>query len=232
MPYTQTTRAQLRTEIRNRLGPTAFWRDDELNRLINEALHVWGLLTGFWRVRDTIPTTADTVFYSVPSTILSLLRIEYNGQAVSKSSLFDLDYGRINWEAERLSDGESVPVKVEGWAPVGLTLFAIWPGDDVGSNNLTFDGMKKTPLPTADGDFIDLGDEELDFIEVYVQHVATFKESGAEFEASQTSFQQFLKGAASRNAILNASAKFRKWMGIHDEEQERPIRGRESIGAR
>ena len=83
-----------------------------------------------------------------------------------------------------------------------------------------------------DGSFIDLGDEELDFIEVYVQHVATFKESGAEFEASQTSFQQFLKGAASRNAILNASAKFRKWMGIHDEEQERPIRGRESIGAR
>lgn len=232
MAFTQVTRATLRADIKLKLGPTDFWRDDELNRLINESLHVWNLLTGYWRLRDTVTTVAGDHFYSVPSTILSLLRVEFNQKPVGKTSIFALDYGQPNWEAEITTDGGNVPSKVDQWAPVGLTLFAIWPGDAAGVNALTVDGIKPAPVLANDADFIDIGEEELNHFEDYVQHIAVLKSAGEEFEATMKIFEDFLKGAGERNALLLGSAKFRKWMGLDKGREQQPMRAEVKLGAR
>ena len=241
MPYQQITRAQFRSLIQDRLGNTVFWRVDELNRSIQESLRVWNSLTGFWRRRALITgagtafptgTVADLVFYDLPNTLTSKMRLLFNNKPMDPTSLHDLDTGRPEWEGEVTTDGGSVPTEPSLWAPVGLTTVAIWPADAAGGNSLVAEGISSTPILTADGDFVDIGREELDHLIDYIVHISSFKEGGGEFDSTQALLVNFLKGAAERNSMLMASSKFREWMGIHHEEESRPHRVGERVGAR
>ena len=236
MPYQQINRAALRAQAYDRLGRTGqnFWRDDELNRLINEALRMWNCLTGYWRVRDvSVVTVANQVWYPLPSTITSQMRVEWQAKPLGYSALADLDNGRPAWEGETTADGGDVPSEVAVWAPAGLNLIAIWPADAAGNAQLVLDGIAATPVLTLDADFIDIGSEELSAILDYIEHAAVFKEGGAEFTSTGTLLESFLKAAAERNSLLMASAPFRRWLGIHQDEARVPRRtAEERIGAR
>lgn len=236
MAYQQFTRASLRALVYSRLGQSAneFWRDNEVNRLIQEALRVFNSLTGFWRDRVSLGNTqAGVVWYALPSTLTSQMRMEWDSKVLAPASLWDLDYGRPGWEGETTTSGGGVPDEPQMWAPAGLKLIALWPADAAGGNSLVADGITRTPLLTSDADFVDIGQEELNGLLDYIQHVAVFKEGGAEFTAMQALFTNFLKCAATRNAMLMQSAKFRKWLGLDRDEALRPKR-RESmrVGAR
>src|SRR5690349_2978660 len=104
MAYLTVTRAQFRALVRNQLGsgglPTSFWRDDELNGLIQEALRFYNLLVAFWKVRATLSTTAGTVWYSTPGVITSNMRVSFNGFPMSPASVWEMDFGRSGWESE------------------------------------------------------------------------------------------------------------------------------------
>lgn len=235
MAYTQVTLATIRGYLQARLGTagTVFWRDAELNAIINETLRTFNALTGFWKgtvdICSGAGTTADHVWYTVPGTLTSSCRILFNGVPLMPTSVQDLDYGQPNWESERTDDGGNVPTTVKMWAPAGLNLIAIWPADGAGGNSLYADGIVKTPVLSADTDYIDIGREELNQLLDEMQHIATFKEGGAEFQASIQLHQDFLKGAANRNSLLMGSAPFRRWMGI---EKSSEARDRERLGAR
>lgn len=215
--YQQVTIAQLRTYFYQQVdGNTAFFRTDEVDRYLREAFRVFNVLTGFWRGRiDLGMTIAGQVWYQVPAGLSYILRVEVQGRPLGSSSLNDLDYGQPAWESDQCPAG----VLPQVFAPAGFNLFALWPAPYDNSTTLFVEGVVPAPDPVT-VPFVNLGQDELETILDYAEHLAQFKEGGQEFEASQLSFQDFLKEAGKRNAVLMESSKFRKWMGISDRTRK------------
>lgn len=216
MPYNQTTRAQLRTLLENQLDSLAlaFWRVDEKNRLIQDGLRFWNLLTGYWKARAITNTTANTVWYALPGALTSSLRVSWRDFPLSPTSFHDLDLGRPQWESETTTTGGDVPTRPMCWVIGGINLIGIWPADAVGGNSLVIDGIANTPILAADNDPVDLAPDELNSLLNYLQHIASFKEGGKEWQATDDEFQAFLAAAGQCSAILRASATYRKWLGL------------------
>src|ERR1700722_13190039 len=172
-------------------------------------------------------TLAGQTWYSTPTGLTYIYRVEINEVPLGSSSIWDLDYGQPSWECDQCTSGNLPTV----FAPMGATLFALWPSSFAGGESLIVDGVVPAPDPTT-GTYVNLGQDELTAILDYSEHIAQFKEGGQEFEASQLLQQKFLKYCASRNGMLMQSAKFRGWMGLTDESK-RPIRvSNERVGAR
>lgn len=237
MAYTQVNRLQFRALVRNQLGSgglaSSFWRDDELNRIIQESLRFYNLLTGYWKTRAVVSTTAATVWYNIPGTITSSMRVSFNGFPMRSASMYSMDFGRSGWESESTTSGGDVPTRPKYFVIGALNKLAIWPADAAGNNSLVLDGIVVTPILTNDASFLDVGQEDMNALLDLCQHIAAFKEGGAEFKASMASFQQFLKGAGERNAILRRCATYKKWLGIDIGRRKRPLKiESEAVGAR
>jgi hypothetical protein len=90
---------------------------------------------------------------------------------------------------------------------------------------VTLDVLRPAPIPAVDGDFVQLGQEELNALLDYAQHIATFKEGGVEFEATKRNKDNFLTLAGNQNDKLNALEFYREWMEPQsDKEEERTPR--------
>jgi hypothetical protein len=233
--YQQLTRAQFRAQLLDRLGGAGqtFWRTDELNGIIQEALRVWNSLTGFWRTRQLITTVADQTWYVVAGSITSSLRVMFNDHPLLPSALYDLDTSQQYWESETTAT-RNVPDEPAVYGIGALNLISIWPADHAGGNRLVVDGIAQTPILTSDSSYVDIGEEELSLLLDYCEHIALFKEGGAEFmntipgkdQATEASpFGRFLAGAAARNAMLARSEWYRKWLGGDASNQgKNPVR--------
>lgn len=225
MSYQQITRAQLRTRVIERLGalgPT-FYRSDELNRYIQEGLRMWNLLTGYWKTRALLTTpVSPSPWFMLPGTITSNMRVAFNQSPLSPTSIHAMDMGRGAWESETTATGGDVPTTPAVWAVGSVNMIAIWPTDAVGGNSLELDGIASTPILSTDASFVDIGQDELNQLLDFIEHIALFKEGGQEFQQSQALFQSFLRGASTRNALMMASAKFRTWMGLDQDFPRRP----------
>lgn len=237
MAYNTITRSQLRTQVVAQLGAagSTFWRTTELNFLIQESLRFWNLATGFWRTTATLTTSANTVWYALPNAITSQMRVNFQSQAMTPVSVYDMDYGRAAWENETTTSGGDVPTRPMHYIIGALNLLAIWPADAAGNNQLLVDGLASTPILVNDSDFVDIGQDELTSLLRYIQHVASFKEGGGEFKATQPLFQQFLAQAATRSGILKTSAIYRKFMGFDKGKASKRFRqpqAEEQVGAR
>ena len=201
-----------------------FWSTTEANSAINEALRVWNLLTGMWKRRILIATTANTVFYSLPSTLVYDVRTEFNQVPLEQSSIFDLNNGRGNWRGETTATGGAVPTRPTLWAPVGLMRLAIWPAHAAGGGTLTVDGVRQTPVLVVDADFVDLGQCELTTLIGYALHILAFKLSGPLFQSTLPLYRRFIVAAADQNARLRSSTWYRKVMGLDLNRQQHPVR--------
>ena len=237
--YSQFTLPQLLTLFYEQIdGNQNFWRQDEATRILQEALRVFNCLTGFWRTRvdmglggpDTPGTVAGQVYYNTPAGLSYILRVEVNEVPLASTNLYDLDYGQPTWESEVCTSTTSP----QAWAPVGFNQFAIWPASFAGAESLVVEGVQPAPVlaSLAPTDFVNLGQDELETILDYAQHIAQFKEGGQEFEASQIYLKEFLQEAGERNGVLKQSSKFRNWMGLTDRKR-RPMRTPDAtVGAR
>jgi hypothetical protein len=67
MPYSHTTYGQLQTQLAGRLGDASniFWTTTEIKLHLRESLRTFGLCTGFWRERATLPSSSGTAFYNL-----------------------------------------------------------------------------------------------------------------------------------------------------------------------
>lgn len=67
--YTHTTLGAAKSALSQRLGDTGevHWVDTELRLLVYEALHQFGLLSGYWRARGEIPLSAGVALYDLSS---------------------------------------------------------------------------------------------------------------------------------------------------------------------
>ena len=86
---------------------------------------------------------------------------------------------------------------------------------------ITLDLVRNIPVPVVDGDFLQIGNEKVNTILNYAQHVASLKMGGAEFQATMPYYQDFLKAAVLDNNRLNASAFLRKLLDQPAQNQER-----------
>jgi hypothetical protein len=214
---------QMQSRLSDRLQRSPFWTTAELTAYLNEALRVWSALTGYWKKRVLLTTIRTLPYYNLAGYLTFGMHVEFNGTPLIQSSCINWDKGYPYWEGQPSATG---PIE---WAPIGISLFAIRPPDLVGSNSLIVDGVASAPVlgtvadPTKD--FIDIGDEELDALLKECQYLAAFKEGGQEFESALPLHQAFLKAAAVKNEKLNASAVFRRAMGIDNEQAgQRPRR--------
>lgn len=228
MAYTAVTLATLQSQLGDRWEDVPFWTDEEARLALNEALRVWNLLTGQWKRRVTQTTTANTVWYTLPSMIIANARVEFNGRPLEQTSLTELDNGRPNWENEKTNSGGSVPTRPALWAPAGLTLMAIWPADAAGSNSLVIDGVRATPTLARTDDYIDIGQEELNAILGYALHAVSLKAGGSIFRATLPHYKTFITAAADKNDRLRASNMYRWAMGLDVNRVQRPERAREA----
>lgn len=224
MGYQATTLATLRTRLQERWENVPFWSATEARNALNEALRKWNLYVGQWKATKIVVTVANQVWYNLgPSTIVYPLRGEWQSFPLQVCSVEDMDYFRANWEAETSASGGDVPARPQQIIPAGLTLFALWPADAVGGSNMVLDGVHATPVLSADGDFVDLGEEEMHAILGEALVIAAFKEGGQRWAAVQHFHQDFLLAALSKNSRLKTSFLFRKLAGLDTARSARPM---------
>lgn len=222
MSYTAYTLAQLQTLMAQRWESTPFWTAEEARIAINEALSMWNLLTGYWHKTITIQTAANTVDYALPSTLLYRTRIKWNTYPLHPAGAVGMDYAQPRWPVETTTTGGSVPTRPIMWAPISLWLIHIWPADAVAHNVLTVEGVAATPVLSAAGDFLDLGDELLGHLLGMALHIASFKRGNPWFAATKPGYTAFLEAAGEQNDRIRLSTAYRKYLGL-DLRKLRPL---------
>lgn len=208
MAYQISTLSTLQARLGEKYESVPFWTAEEGRLALNETLRMWNLLVGFWKTRVELTTVANQVWYVPPSPILYPLRVDFELAPMVQTPLFDLDLGRPLWEGETTAspDAPQVPTL---WVPAGFTLFAIWPADALGQRSLVVDGITHAPILTLPGDFIDIGEEEVNVFLGYALHILTFKVGGTRFADTIPLYKAFLQHALLRNDRLLVSKAFR-----------------------
>lgn len=218
MPYAAVTRTTLRARLQDRYTGDPFWTTTEANDALNESLRQFNLFTGYWRGTATAPTVINSPFIVVPATLTYRTRVYVTGRALTRKSIVELYRTRRDWRTQTLASGSPVPTTIREWAPIGLGRIAYWPTDNVGGTTLSFDAVKLTPILTADGDFLDLGEEEIKLILEESLWVLAFKRPSL-LEQMKPRHQAFLMGCLERNDQIRASSYFREALGLDQEQR-------------
>jgi hypothetical protein len=127
----------------------------------------------------------------------SFLWSTINGKRMTVSSLAQLSAQRPDWEG---SSGTPKSIHMLNW-----NLFAVYPVPDA-AYTIEVEVIKKAPVPTADGDFIQVGREHMQAIYDYAQHLAMLKCQGVEFTQTMPLFQSCLDQAKQHMAMLAGSS--------------------------
>lgn len=204
----------LRSALKDRWESVPFWTDPEATNALNEALSQWNLFTGTWRKRVVFGMPRDLHWFALPATLVYNARVQVDETPLHQSSLFDLDYGRPNWEGENTISGGDVPTRPRVWAPAGMTLFAVWPSDANACHTLVVDSIHTTPKLSADSDVVDLEEDDRYAVLGEALHIAAFKEGGQRWKGTEDFHKQFLTAAGRQNGQLLRSSYFRRYLGL------------------
>ncbi len=215
MPFTTTTLATLQTRLAERYDQQPFWTADQARRAINEGLRIWNAITGTARATAALQTVPNDPFLPVGGTVEKVTRVRMGTRTLNPTSLFDLDQLIPNWEAQTTATGGSVPTAPRFWAPVGVTEIALWPADaSIPPSALTVDGIVAAPILVNPGDFLTLGDEEINTLLGYALHVLSFAKGSAALQATRPLYLAFLKSATEQSTNLGARSLYRKIVGL------------------
>lgn len=221
MPYLSLSFGQAKDRALDRVGSEVFWLDVEAGSAVNEAICVWQALTGSWTFSIDIPVTSGH-FYTTPGQIVSPQRILWNDTPLTLGSQEEMDYGNPGWEGTT-----GTPTT---WMPLGISLFALYPAPLSGT--ITIEGYAEAPVLGSDGEFVDLGDEHLNDVMGYAEHVLCFKEGTTEQSSSQGLYQAFVAAAADENSTIRTLNVYKNAMGLPRDEAERSSESNKVIGAR
>jgi len=218
------TLAQIQTLVQDRLANMPFWTTaiaagsqfSEITYYINYTLRTWQALTGYWKERIIFTTIPQSPYYDLPRSMSMAMRVTLNGTPMFLGNVFAWDMGSPGWEG--------IPGTPQEWAPVGINVMAIRPVDFAGGSSVLVDGISKPPILTNPTDYIDIGQEEFNTLLGEVEHMASFKEGGAEFKATMPLHENFIKAAAIQNERLRANAHFRSVLGISTDEEQKKRR--------
>ena len=230
MAFADYTLTELQTRLDDRIELSNFYTTPELTLAINEAIRLWNLYTGTWRRRITHALTVESdPYFALPQTMTFAMRMEADGVPLTKSSLLDLDYGRPGWQGETVADGGSVPLTVNTWAPVSLTLMVYWPKVVATGTTLTIDGVSAAPVLSAGGEFIDLNPARVNVLLDYAKHYLNIKRGSTELGKTMGAHKAFLTAAADENAIFAESSFFKWAMARDDKSHLTPLHAPEKV---
>lgn len=215
MAYQNITLTQLLTRLSARYEGQPFWTSDQARRAINEGLRIWSLITGYWQTAFS-GTTVPNDPYQVPvgiGTLLKATRVTIGGQRLFQTSLYGLDHSVRNWEGTTTQTA-GAPTRPTMWAPVGLTAIAIYPADaTVLGSAIVIDGVRNAPILVNGGDFLDMGDEEINTLLGYALHVLAFYKGAEALAKTRPLYVAFFKAAALKNTVFAASDLYRQTTG-------------------
>jgi hypothetical protein len=148
---------------------------------------------------------------------IMIQQISINDVNLQPSSLADFDDLQPNWQ--NVASGEPTDIAICGW-----NLIALYPAPVDDQYSITVDLIANMPVPSADGDFIQIGREYYDAILDYAIHLASFKRQGTEFEGTYQLLNNFMKLALRYNDVLKAeAANYDIMMALSSkEEMDRP----------
>jgi hypothetical protein len=102
----------------------------------------------------------------------------------------------------------------------GLNLVALSPAPDAIGYSATVTVVQNAPIPVADGDFVQVARGDYDAIIDFSQHLAMFKNGGAEFAETKELYARFVRQAALYNSKLAEMACFQEEIyGISQREE-------------
>lgn len=204
MPYQTLTRQALRDLLRARWEDSPFWDDGDANLAIDHALYTWNLLTSYWRRRIVVASVADSPLVVIPGTLAQQTAVTWQGRPMTGVSVAELNLLASNWWQARVGDADA-PARPTFWAPVGLNLMAVYPAFTTVSA-FEVDGVRATPVLTADNSLLDIGPEELDTLLGYMTHVVAIKTGSRLLERTLPGLKAFVDAAVARNRFLKLTA--------------------------
>jgi hypothetical protein len=130
-----------------------------------------------------------------------IYQAQLQGQPVFVDTLAGFDAFNPVWQ--------QTPGPPTGIAAAGLNLVALGPvPDSAGPYSVVMDVVRNAPLPVLDGDFVQVGREDLDAVLGYAQHLSLFKEGAKSVADSIDLYAQFQRHAARYNARITAQSRF------------------------
>lgn len=183
-------------------GATALGIPDDLTPAIK-----WGalsyLLSTDGQARDsgraTFAQARYDQFVQLARLLSCVVNIEISGVSKIPETLYGLDAGVPNWQN---TSGTTTVIGLAGWNLIGA-----YPVPNA-TATVTFDVVRKAPVPTSGATAVQIGQEQLDMLVEYAVNLALFKVGGYELSATQKMADDFLIQAMTYNQRLAASARY------------------------
>jgi hypothetical protein len=187
------TLADLQNRVYSRLDQNSLlYPISQLNDAINEAIQVLNLQTGFIQTTVQIPgwSQQNRVWYDVPSPIVIPLRCQFEGSYLQPATLNGIGRQYPNWTSDTTSN-TGLPVTY--WIPAGLGLFAIYPADALGGQDLRMTGVQIPPTLVNLSDTVPIPNEYVSAFDLLAVHTLQLKESSEMFAQSSLDYQAFMR---------------------------------------
>jgi hypothetical protein len=137
-----------------------------------------------------------------------LLKATINNVPADTPSLYEQDSFSVEWEQD--------PTVWFSIVTAGIDFLAAAPLANGNAASVTLVG--NAPIPVLPGDFVQISRDVWDVVLGYAQHIATFKQGGAEFESTKTLLDDFFNAAKNTNKRL---AKMGFFANILQEQGKR-----------
>jgi hypothetical protein len=131
----------------------------------------------------------------------SILTGYLNGVQVFPQAIHSLSCFRSGWQSE--APGTPDTLGVMSW-----NLMALAPLPISNIFSIMLDMVQNAPVPVNDGDFVQIGREDLDALLDMAQHLVAFKEGGQEFMETVPLYQSAVAQAKLRNGKLQDQIPF------------------------
>lgn len=211
------TLADLRSKAYGRVdNNTALYTLAEIDNVINEALKIVGLFTGFYRVTLPIPgfSVANQSVYAVPDGIVAPTIITFEGRCLQKISMKRLARQRRTFA----TDTTAARGRVEYWSPIGNTYFVISPKDSIGGRAIDVTGMGEPPVLVNANDVMSLENEYVELVTEYGAHRLPLKEGGKIFADGSVALNAFYAKLKARTRYERMKWPSYRLLGAKREE--------------
>lgn len=130
----------------------------------------------------------------------AVLYAELDYNVLDIDAVYYADTYRTSWQALANDVPDAVYL-------AGLNYIALAPAPDA-IELVTLTVLENSPFPTSGAGFLQFGREDYDTLLDYAQHLAAFKQGGAEFQATFPLLQGFIEHCGTYNSKLNTMGEF------------------------
>jgi hypothetical protein len=129
----------------------------------------------------------------------SIIRIICNSLPLNIDSLFNIDAGYPYWR-NQINPPEMAGILYDIFCPV--------PAIPDRTYASTVYMSQSAPIPINGGDYIQMGEEDIDNLKKYVTHYLTFKCGGKDFTSTMPDYDAYMKNVSGRKGVNIAKIKY------------------------